>query len=725
MNGIVITLAIQAALAWSLDHPIENLDQLKCVTQTQQVDDPLYELKLNQGTRHWVGLLWRPDTLRLTPRSRAPSADTLLDTARGFLGTPYVWGGVGRRGLDCSGFVNAVYARHGYDLPRVSRDQFRVGVKTPRSRLAPGDLLFFVTQPGTKKITHVGMYVGDNEFIHAARGKGKVTYDRLTSRYYSARFAGARRFLSLKPGRFSDKIGRYRKGRLYGSAKAGGVDPVLLELGLADPSMGEPDVLDSIGLSESGDTLREHAGEQKPMQLSSGFIKGTITGVGPSLVATEETSIGVRLGGGHMAGSYAFVIAPEFTYFGHDNALALNIGVPLHIPVANYEGTFSEVFKAGWDKPRDYTKLIRGIKFGQKESNLYVELSRTLSGSLGHGQLMRFFTPNVGSAFLPEYTLEADALSLAFDGYLGFGGFELFIDDLIVPRVFGGLFFLRPSVLAGTDNALLKRLSLALTYAGDVGAPMADTAVAQESFGSVHGIGFDAEFKFYKSGSLDMKAYADVSGLLYTGGSSAGGALGLLVRSNIESTSTHILRGRLEFRISEPSFIPSYFDTTYKLGRLAAPSDTMQDTAPETKLDLLNELESDPSRWGFYTELTYHLFRRFSVMASYEDSGTFGDALQTYSGRNFMVTARVQDVYWPKTTKTMDFYLAYHLRNIDSAKGLFTLDKRNEFIFAAASMRVSRFVEVSATVRKGVNESDPYSRGALDAMLGLAFRYEL
>ena len=55
---------------------------------------------------------------------------------------------------------------------------------------------------------------------------------------------------------------------------------------------------------------------------------------------------------------------------------------------------------------------------------------------------MRFFTPNISSGFLPEYTLEADALSLALDGYLGFGGFELFFDDIIViVRVFGGLFF--------------------------------------------------------------------------------------------------------------------------------------------------------------------------------------------------------------------------------------------------------------------------------------------
>ena len=98
-------------------------------------------------------------------------------------------------------------------------------------------------------------------------------------------------------------------------------------------------------------------------------------------------------------GAYNFVLVPEFTYFGHDNALSVNVGVPIHLPVAGYEGGFGEVFKEGWDKPRDFTKIIRGIKFGQKESDFYVELSRTLSGTLGHGQLMRFLLRTLAPVF--------------------------------------------------------------------------------------------------------------------------------------------------------------------------------------------------------------------------------------------------------------------------------------------------------------------------------------
>lgn len=723
MNFLLLVLVIQGTLPGLGSMSAADVDPRRCFLEPQQGGGGNFQLETS--TAHWVGLLWRPDTLRLTPQSKAPSADILLKTARGYLGTPYVWGGVGRRGLDCSGFVNSVYAKHGYDLPRVSRDQFRVGVQTPRSRLAPGDLIFFVTNPGGKRISHVGMYVGDDEFIHAARGKGKVTYDRLTSRYYNARFAGARRFLSLKPGRFSNSSGRHRKGRLYG-AETSGVDPILLELGLTDPGGGEDSALDRLGLTESGDALTEHAGITRPMQLASGFIKGTITGVGPSMVATEETSVGLRFGVGRMNGETSVVLAPEFTYFGHDNALAVNVGVPLHIPVGDYDGTMSETFKRGWDKPRDFTKILRGARFGQKESNFYVELSRTLSGTLGHGQLMRFFTPNMTSGFLPEYTLEADALSLALDGYLDFGGFELFVDDVVVPRVFGALFFLRPAVIAGTENGLLKRVSSAITYASDIEAPLTLGDRGQVvTTGSVHGLGLDTEFKFYKDDALDMKAYLDLSGLFYTGGSGVGGALGTLVRANIDTGRTHVLRGRFELRLSSPTFIPSYFDTTYRLGRLVAPVDPeSSESAAGTKLAMLQGLASDPTRWGFYTEFTYHLFRRFSVAASYEDSGTFGDAVQNYMGRNLMVMARVQDVYWPQTSKTMDFYVAYHLRNVNSSKGLFTIDKLNEYIYAAASMRITRLIEINATVRKAVNENE-LTQGVFDAMLGVAFRYEL
>ncbi|MEC9464440.1 MAG: C40 family peptidase [Myxococcota bacterium] len=719
--GAVVTSVLLTSVGTLSDHNVrETQCRLVLESGLDEGNARGLQLRHTEEPMRWVSLLWRASTLKVTPADEAPSQQELLDTAREMLGTPYVWGGVGGRGLDCSGFTNLVYARHGYDLPRVSRDQYRVGIKTPRSELSAGDLLFFVSEPGQSRITHVGMYIGDNEFIHAASGKGKVTYDRLTSRYYNARYVGARRLLSLPPSRFSNGWGGAAKGKLYEwTGSSGGVDPVLLEVGLADP------VLSEIGLTQAGDVLSEHQAGDRPIQLASGFLKGTIGSVGPSATATEETALGVRLGLGSMNERFSMVVVPEFTFFGHKTALEVNIGVPLVVPTDGGEGAEAS-FSAGWDEATDYSKIIQGIRFGQKEANLYLELSRTLSGTQGHGQLMRFFTPNIATRHLPSYVIEPNALSFAFDGYLDFGGFEIFIDDVISPDIVGMLTFVRPGVLAGSSNKYLRRLSTSLNYVTDTKAPYERDEAGDLMRRAVHGVGSSTEFKFYKSDSLDLKLYGDVSGIFAEGISGAGGAFGFLIRTNIAGGRTHVFRSRLELRASSPTFIPSYFDTTYSLGRFRAPVDQPSEQGL-TKLKLLDELQGTPSRYGFYGELTYQLHRKLSLALSYEDGGTFGELppSERFSGRNIMAVLKLQDMYLPRSSKAIDVYVAYHLRNVNEFSGLLTLERPNEYIFASLSYRASRFLELTASLRKGVNESVNAENAVVDAMLGAAFRYEL
>ncbi len=112
-----------------------------------------------------------------------------------FIGAPYVWGGETRRGTDCSGFVQAVFGEAGVGLPRVSREPWKVGQDVPRGGLNKGDLVFFRTMGN--RISHVGIVTdpGSGRFIHASSSRG-VVYDKLSIRYYSARYAGARRVLS-------------------------------------------------------------------------------------------------------------------------------------------------------------------------------------------------------------------------------------------------------------------------------------------------------------------------------------------------------------------------------------------------------------------------------------------------------------------------------------------------------------------------------------------------
>jgi cell wall-associated NlpC family hydrolase len=115
----------------------------------------------------------------------------LLETALQLRGSPYRNGGSAPDGFDCSGFTQYVFARHALQLPRETRDQFRVGESVRRLDVAPGDLLFFTTSaPGA---SHVAIAVNEDEFVHAPSSAGVVRVERLSSSYWSRRFLGARR----------------------------------------------------------------------------------------------------------------------------------------------------------------------------------------------------------------------------------------------------------------------------------------------------------------------------------------------------------------------------------------------------------------------------------------------------------------------------------------------------------------------------------------------------
>ena len=121
------------------------------------------------------------------------TADRMVDYSKNFLGTPYVYGGSTPSGFDCSGFTGYVYKQFGYSLPRSSASQATVGTPVSRSELIPGDLVFFNTYGG---ISHVGMYIGNNSFIHATLPGDVVKISSLDEAYYSSRYVTARRIIN-------------------------------------------------------------------------------------------------------------------------------------------------------------------------------------------------------------------------------------------------------------------------------------------------------------------------------------------------------------------------------------------------------------------------------------------------------------------------------------------------------------------------------------------------
>jgi len=119
----------------------------------------------------------------------------LVTTAKSFVGVPYRWGGVSaERGFDCSGLSMAVYHLNGLNLPRSSEAQWEAGSPVNRGRLSKGDLVFFATSGG-RKISHVGIYVGKDKFIHAPGRNKRIRFDSLSKRYFRRRYVGAKTYL--------------------------------------------------------------------------------------------------------------------------------------------------------------------------------------------------------------------------------------------------------------------------------------------------------------------------------------------------------------------------------------------------------------------------------------------------------------------------------------------------------------------------------------------------
>ena len=139
------------------------------------------------------GLIARIDQARLTATEKASE---LVFTAIGFLGVPYRRGGNSvETGFDCSGFVKAMYEQTlGLILPRRAEQQAAATQKIERADLQPGDLVFFNTM--RRAFSHVGIYIGDNQFVHAPRSGQKVRVEDMRESYWAKRYNGARRVSS-------------------------------------------------------------------------------------------------------------------------------------------------------------------------------------------------------------------------------------------------------------------------------------------------------------------------------------------------------------------------------------------------------------------------------------------------------------------------------------------------------------------------------------------------
>lgn len=131
---------------------------------------------------------------RSSTSRRTQSITKVITSAYNKIGSPYVYGDIGKRGYDCSGLTYSIFLKElSITLPRSSNDQVNAGTKVAKSDLVPGDLLLFNTSG--KGISHVGLYIGEGNMIHASSGKRQVRIDNIDSGYYSQRYVSARRIV--------------------------------------------------------------------------------------------------------------------------------------------------------------------------------------------------------------------------------------------------------------------------------------------------------------------------------------------------------------------------------------------------------------------------------------------------------------------------------------------------------------------------------------------------
>lgn len=132
------------------------------------------------------------EQIKANNTSATSNIDKAVELIKSKIGNKYVWGATGPNSFDCSGLVQYVYKNAlGKNIPRTSYEQSKFGKAVDKKDLQVGDLVFFDTM-GKGRVSHVGMYVGNNEFVHAANEKSGIKKSKLTG-YYETHYKGARR----------------------------------------------------------------------------------------------------------------------------------------------------------------------------------------------------------------------------------------------------------------------------------------------------------------------------------------------------------------------------------------------------------------------------------------------------------------------------------------------------------------------------------------------------
>ena len=650
-------------------------------------------------------------------RSGVPDGRSLVSTAQSYLGVPYVWGGNDAHGFDCSGFVGAVYARHGYRLPRVSRQQGRIGTPMHTLPLQPGDLLFFAEIPGSTRITHVAMSIGGSRFIHAALGKGEVSYDSLDENYYARRWLGARRVLDLPPGNYAT-----REGLAPDAAQLPAHEPIAANVRAGEAAQ---------------EMVEEHPSEGPihPLARPSGRAGGFEPGADPfsaALLLPQETGAGARFGFARLPLHDALFLQPEARYFGHASSLQLDVAAPFLWPVSG-PGRHLAGHGVRWRSARDWGRLVRAASYGRRDTRLYVGLERAMAITLGDGGLMRHYVPN--GASMAQEDLLVTCSDLTATVVAQGSGLELVwtLDDLLAPQVTGLSLRTVPTQQAGTYAA--RHLGVIMGWAMDHEAPTRELSVPQEPLRhrAVH-LGEAGLTYLLHDGVLVARTYLTAAGRLaatHPSKAAFGTTIGLftaLAGEEVLGAPGHRLTLRLEARFGGPGWRANYIPFSYAHSRIDAPyrnagNSTVTGAIPQ--LTLLLSQNEQPRHFSGLIELTYAFGNRMGLGVSYEDGGALGAEAPgpVPVDRNLTVYAMARNVPLGRGGRTLRARLLWHWSAMDKLWPPVHARAAHSFGLLLVRADVLSWLDAGLSVRKplGGTDADRTVVGTADVAAHFAF----
>lgn len=197
-TGVVSADAVRMRQCAALDSPVLNFFCNGAEIPIAGVSGEWYKVDVNGiiGYIHSDYII--PSSAMSSAYSQTANAacvsvgQTIVDTAMKYLGTPYVWAGTSTKGFDCSGFVYYVFKECGYSINRTAATIYGDGEHVDKSELQVGDVICFTTSSNWG-IGHVGIYIGNDQFIHSSSAQGGVIITDLYTSYYTLHYYGARR----------------------------------------------------------------------------------------------------------------------------------------------------------------------------------------------------------------------------------------------------------------------------------------------------------------------------------------------------------------------------------------------------------------------------------------------------------------------------------------------------------------------------------------------------